>query len=298
MELHKGESEDYMRTLNNVKKMILINPLSIIFTSIAVYVFCILEQYILFPLLYSLLSLNSWNFSDSIISLIRLLLDTLYNKAFIGSMVIITVLILVALAILMGIVFSGLLYTAYCTVESKNKFGLKMLIKNKYTFIRNIIISLIVLIVAAILFNIFLVAAVPAVFLALAAKITNNIYYYFLFLLSSFLTAVVFYIIFTYYRIYTFFWYISSQNFEKSCFTIGKKFANIYFSTIIRKIFLFDFIFVLYQISIIFIDYNLKSMIGSLSLLFCNWAFKTIFLLIYIIKFFLLYKLIKQKLCI
>ena len=97
------------------------------------------------------------------------------------------------------------------------------------------------------------------------------------------LTGVVLFFGLMFFRIYTFFWYPALINNEKRAFLKAKRFADKNFWKILNAIFIFDIIFVGFQMTFIKFDDNILFLI-------LKWIFLTVFYALLTTYIFAAYK--------
>jgi ABC-type multidrug transport system fused ATPase/permease subunit len=259
-----------MEAVGNAIGIIIRKPFILIYWGILTLVFTLAEYLLpVFKTIYELSTISGSNFFESIISFIQVLYGFLSDTkvVIIGAVVLLAV--LAAISILAGILLSGYFYKLNNAVNKKQGQKNEFITGIKEYFGPMWIVNYIVFIVGMLLLIIMVISAVPALIIT-RATIDKGLEMLPAVLFVDVLTCVVLFFGAMFFRIYVFFLYPALMNNGRNIFLKAKRFADRNFWKLLSAIFIFDVIFVGFQI--MYISFN-----DNIWLLLLKWAFLTIF---------------------
>ncbi|NSW91609.1 MAG: hypothetical protein HPY74_13210 [Firmicutes bacterium] len=272
-----------METIGNAIGVILKRPFIIIYWGILMLIWT-LAGYILpvFKTLYELSAISGSNSLESIMSFIQVLYSYLSDTKIVIVVIIILLVILAAVSIIAGALLSGYFYILNNTVNKKQKLKGEFSTGIREYFGPTWVVTFIVLL-AGLLLTIFMaVSSVPALVIT-RASIEKGREMLPAVLFVDVLTGVVLFFGIMFFRIYVFFWYPALINNGKKTFLKAKRFADRNFWRILSAIFIFDVVFIGFQIIFIKFDDNIW-------LLLFKWLFLTAFYALFTTYIFTAYK--------
>ncbi|MCR4435394.1 MAG: hypothetical protein QHH06_08650 [Clostridiales bacterium] len=290
-----------MATYGDAVRIMFKRPFAILYFSLITLVGCGIGRYNpVSTLLYGFGTFGIGNLLDSILSLIRLSIGFLskWNTALKAALI--TLGLLAAVSLLIGLAFSGLLGIINNAVDSKPKFKGELVWGIKKYFSRTAWISFKVLFFS-LLFVIFAaVASVPAIMITKAWLGGNSG----LLLSAVFfdaLTAGVLALGLLFFRAYMFFWYPAALNVGKGAFLRGKRTVDSFFWSFAARLVAVDIAYGVYQFLFIYVQgmmgqQNPPNMAVNMMLFFVNWIFKTLLFSSLVFYVFLAFKTHREEL--
>ncbi|HHY23584.1 MAG TPA: hypothetical protein GX527_05010 [Clostridiaceae bacterium] len=272
-----------MEAIGNAIGVILKRPFILIFWGIVMLIFT-LGSYVLpiFKTLYELSAISGSNSLESIMSFIQILYSYLSDIKIVIAVIIIFLILLAAVSILTGALLSGYFYILNCTVNKKQKSKGDFFTGMKKYFGPIWIVTFIILLAGSLLIIFMAISSVPALIIT-RASVEKGKQILPALLFVDVLTGVVLFFGLMFFRIYTFFWYPALINNEKRAFLKAKRFADKNFWKILNAIFIFDIIFVGFQMTFIKFDDNILFLI-------LKWIFLTVFYALLTTYIFAAYK--------
>lgn len=268
-----------MNTLRCTVQMLKKRPAVIMIFSLVSLLYYIAGYYNPIPaIVYGLNSITKGNLLGSVVSYLQIIMDPKIIPVAIAAILVLAI----AVSLAVGLFLSGYFYSINNTIIGKAKIKGEYVEGLKKYFSRIVLISLRVTILGFILILFMMVAAVPAVVITKAAFVAG----------SKLIAAAIFVDILTvgvvffglmFFRAYMFFWYPAAINHDKSFFAVSKRVVDRCFWDITRTFTAFDVVFIAFEFAILKIG-------RSPATLAANWAFKTVFFILYINFIFLTYK--------
>lgn len=264
---------DFKNSFNAIMK----RPFICLFISIFVFMFTIIEHYLVFPLLAGLDKLNLGEQLEVFIFLLQMLLSFINEvKNFSKTHILFIVMFFICM-ISSGVIFSGYFNIVNNTVNRIGKKKGEFILGIRKNFLRITAINFTVVILTFIYIMFSVLVSVPALIVTRAALIENQDFIS-LAILLNFLTLVVLFFQSMFLRIYIFYWYPAAINYKSNLFRAGKYIADLEFWKIVLNISLFDIFFIIIQGILLFSNFALGgNEIVNLVLFVVNWIFKTFF---------------------
>jgi len=287
-----------METINNAVRLLAKRPSILILTILTSIVLCVIEN-LLMTLFYGMTMFKTGSPFDDYVNLVQFVIDTALVPQTAVKIIIALVVLVVAVALVFGLLLSGYFNILTNAVQGKpKKPGSEFLAGVKKYFFRMVSVNLWVL-SSIILFVIYVaIAAVPAaIFIdnALNGEI-NAVAGVLLFVV----TIIVLFFSFAFFRQYITFWYPSAIVNNKNHFKIAKNVSDKYFWPLLSRYIIFDIILVLFDAIYVIANFSMAnaqvvSGFTSNVLLIVNIVFKTIFIAVTVCFVFTSFHNLRQK---
>jgi hypothetical protein len=275
----------------------------IIIFSLMTLIYCIMEYYLFFPLVLGMSVLKSGSVLEIVIYVIQFAFKYLFKIKYL----IYGLIAIVALGLLFGLIFSAIFYALnnFLSKKVQPKDGVFKIEFLKSQYIKGIkqhfwkmsLISVSTVLYTILFIAFMMVVTIPAIAI-LRGQIEGKIDFLPLAIVLTIITAIVLFFGFMFFRIYILFWYPATFSFKRKIFAIGKKAADTFFWQIVSFLVVFDIVFCLFQLMLIFLN---SLMVGGqgigflrfLVLILLNWIVKVVLfttLIVFVFSKFLQFK--------
>ncbi|QNU67559.1 hypothetical protein EHE19_003310 [Ruminiclostridium herbifermentans] len=270
-----------METLNNAVRLLTKRPSILVLTILLSIIISIVEN-LFITLFYGVSMFKTGSPFDAYINIIHFLVNTMLVPQTAVKVILILIILVVAFALIFGLLFSGYFNILNNGVQGKTKKeGSEFIAGVKKYFFRMISLNLWTLSLG-ILFLIYLfIAFIPAaIFIDSAFSGAINI---FAGILLFIITILVLFFSYAFFRQYLVFWYPSAMIYDKNHFKIAKKISDKNFWPLLSKLIIFDIAAVVFDSVYIIANFSLANaqvVSGATSnlLLIINIVYKTVYI--------------------
>lgn len=287
-----------METINNAVRLLAKRPSILILTIIISTLLCFVEN-LLMTLFYGITMFRTGSPFDDYINIIQFLIDTVLVPQTAVKIILALVILVVAAALIFGVLLSGYFHILTNAVEGKpKKPGSEFLSGIRKYFLRMVSVNLWTL-SSVIIFVIYvIIASVPAaIFIDNALSGDVNIVAG---ILLFIVTIIILFFSYAFFRQYIVFWYPSAFVNSKSHFKIAKKISDNNFWTLLSKFIVFDIFLILFDAVYVIANFSMAnaqvvSGLTSNILLIVNIVFKTIYIAVTVCFVFTTFKKLSDK---
>ncbi len=287
-----------METINNAVRLLAKRLSILILTIIISTLLCFVEN-LLMTLFYGITMFRTGSPFDDYINIIQFLIDTVLVPQTAVKIILALVILVVAAALIFGVLLSGYFHILTNAVEGKpKKPGSEFLSGIRKYFLRMVSVNLWTL-SSVIIFVIYvIIASVPAaIFIDNALSGDVNIVAG---ILLFIVTIIILFFSYAFFRQYIVFWYPSAFVNSKSHFKIAKKISDNNFWTLLSKFIVFDIFLILFDAVYVIANFSMAnaqvvSGLTSNILLIVNIVFKTIYIAVTVCFVFTTFKKLSDK---
>lgn len=287
-----------METINNAVRLLAKRPSILILTIIISTLLCFVEN-LLMTLFYGITMFRTGSPFDDYINIIQFLIDTVLVPQTAVKIILALVILVVAAALIFGVLLSGYFHILTNAVEGKpKKPGSEFLSGIRKYFLRMVSVNLWTLSSVIIFIIYVIIASVPAaIFIDNALSGDVNIVAG---ILLFIVTIIILFFSYAFFRQYIVFWYPSAFVNSKSHFKIAKKISDNNFWTLLSKFIVFDIFLILFDAVYVIANFSMAnaqvvSGLTSNILLIVNIVFKTIYIAVTVCFVFTTFKKLSDK---
>lgn len=283
-----------IRVVGSVRKLVK-RPDIVLAFSLATFVFCFIEYILVFPVITGISSISGGNLMDNVMYFIQFTIGLFVNSRYLlyglGG-------VLFA-GLVLGFVSSGCLYMLNNYLAKRKKTKLEFFTGVKKHFLKLSIVSFAQVLFSILFFVFMMVVSVPAVAVT-RSFLGGNTDLLALTVLFDIITLLVLFFGFMFFRIYIFSWFPAVLNFTDRHFSIGKYAADTNFWSIVVRLMFLDVVFILFEYAMIYFNSAIPmdgavSVLRIVLLLFANWIFKTLFIIVLAVVFFSRFLAFKEQ---
>ncbi len=275
------ERRKIMGTLSNAVRLLTKRPSILVLTIILSSIISIAEN-IFIMLFYGVSMFKTGSPFDAYINIIQFIVNTMLVPQTAVKVILILAILIVAFALIFGLLFSGYFNILNNAVQGKaKKEGSEFIAGVKKYFFRMISLNLWTLCLGVLFLIYFFIALIPAaIFIDSAINGSINI---FAGILLFIITLLVLFFSYAFFRQYLVFWYPSAMIYDKNHFKVAKKISDKNFWTLLSKLIIFDIASLVFDSIYIIANFSLADaqvVSGTTSnlLLIVNIVFKTVYI--------------------
>lgn len=269
-------------------------PIIIVFLTVFVLLFCILEQFNPFTKgIGTLGSLLKIDYLDNMVRLSNAIKDVAKNAYILAIAVLVAILSIFAISCIIGVLFSGYYHHFYLSLmDRKSKKGDYVSGINKH-FLKISMLTAVVLILSAVFVIFLLFSIVPAVSIV-KAFLHGSSEVFFPMLMVIILTCFVVYFSVVFFSMYASYLFPSLIAFKKGGTLVSFRMVNGYCWYLMPRVSGFLILLALVQIMLLAVGYGLSSNSASVGVLILNWVLKTSVLFLFTYFVFSSFKAMKD----
>jgi len=269
-------------------------PIIIVFLTVFVLLFCILEQFNPFTKKIGTLgSILQIDYLDNMVRLSNQIKAIATNASVLAIAVLVAILSIFAISCIIGVLFSGYYHNFYLSLmDRRAKKGDYVSGINKH-FLKISMLTAVVLILSAVFVVFLLFSIVPAVSIV-KTFLQGSSQVFFPMLMVIILTCFVVYFSVVFFSMYSSYLYPSLIAFKKGGTLVSFRMVNGYCWYLMPRISGFLILLALVQVMLLALGYGLSSAGASIGVLLLNWILKSLIIFLFTYFIFSSFKAMKD----